>query len=600
LPAVSFPILGVDFLRHHSLAVDVANLRLFSPPPMVGAIAPGRSYADAVRSPPGAPPPAWTGVLNTSGGSSPPSPSLAAAATPCSWLAGRVGVSPSPGDISSPPPSPVAANSFPAANCDWLAGLQRQFPQAFFQDAATSPPPPAHGVQHVIQTSGQPATAKCQRLDPARLAAAKREFQAMLSEGIIRRSSSQWSSPLHMVQKKDGSWRPCGDYRQLNLQTMEDKYPLPNMADLAARLDGCCIFSKLDLRKGYLHVPVAASDIAKTAIITPFGLFEFTCMPFGLRNAGMTFQRLMDSILGGFPFAFVYLDDILIASTDAAAHRRHLVTVFSALQQNGLVVNPDKCLLACKSADFLGHRLSASGIGPLPSRVQAIAEFPRPATVKQLQAFLGLFNFYHRFIPAVAKLVLPLTRSLRGGPKGSTPLAWSPAMAAAFQVARGALSSSAVLAHPVEGAELSLVTDASTTHVGAVVQQRHLGEAWRPLVFFSAQLNKAEVNYSAFDRELLAVVAAIRHFRYLLERRNFVVFTDHKPLVGALHRRSDPISARQQRHLSFIAEFAPVIRHITGESNIVADTLSRPGGPSSSVQGRLFSSFDRSQYWPGS
>jgi transposase InsO family protein len=328
---------------------------------------------------------------------------------------------------------------------------------------------------------------------------------------------------------------------------------------------------------------VAASDIAKTAIITPFGLFEFTRMPFGLRNAGMTFQRLMDSILGGLPFAFVYLDDILKASSDEAAHWRHLEAVFSALQQNGLVINPDKCLLACKSVDFLGHHLSASGIGPLPARVQAIADFPRPATVKQLQAFLGLFNFYRRFIPAAAKLVLPLTRSLRGGPKGATLLVWSPAMAAAFQAARGALSFSAVLAHPVAGAELSLVTDASATHVGAVVQQRCRGQAWRPLGFFSAQLNKAEVNYSAFDRELLAVVAAIRHFRYLLEGRSFVVFTDHKPLVGALHRRSDPISARQQRHLSFTAEFAPSIWHLTGESNIVTDTFSRPSGECSAL-----------------
>jgi hypothetical protein len=215
-------------------------------------------------------------------------------------------------------------------------------------------------------------------------------------------------------------------------------------------------------------------------------------------------------------------------------------------------------------------------IGPLPSRVQAIVDFPRPATVKQLQAFLGLFNFYRRFIPAAAKLVRPLTGALRGGPKGTATLAWTPAMASAFLAARGVLSSSAVLAHPAAGAEISLVTDASATHVGAVVQQRRRGGAWRPLGFFSAQLNKAEANYSAFDRELLAVVAAIRHFRYMLEGRSFVVFTDHKPLVGALHRRSDPISARQQRHLSFIAEFALSIRHITGASNVVADTLSRP------------------------
>jgi hypothetical protein len=180
-------------------------------------------------------------------------------------------------------------------------------------------------VQHVIRTVEQPATAKFRRLDPARLA-------AMLDEGVIRRSSSQWSSPLHMVRKKDGSWRPCGDYGQLNLQTVEDKYPLPNMADLAARLDGCNFFSKLDLRKGYLQVPVAATDIPKTAIITPFGLFKFLRMPFGLRNAGMTFQRLMDSLLGNLPFAFMYLDNILVASPSAADHQRHLAAVFSLLQ----------------------------------------------------------------------------------------------------------------------------------------------------------------------------------------------------------------------------------------------------------------------------
>jgi hypothetical protein len=301
LAAVSFPILGVDFLRHHSLVVDVANLRLSSPPSQVSPVTPGRSYADAVRSSPGVLPPTQAGTLISPGGSSTPSPSPAAAATPSGWLAGQAGAPPSSGGISLLPPSPAAATSSPAATCDWLAGLQRQFPQVFFQDAAASPTVPAHGVQHVIQTTGQPVTAKFRRLDPARLAAAKREFQTMLDEGIIRRSSSQWSSPLHIVQKKDGSWRPCGDYRQLNLQTVEDKYPLPNMVDLAARLDGCRIFSKLDLRKGYLQVPVAAADIAKTAIITPFGLFEFTRMPFGLRNVGMTFQRLMDSILAPCP-----------------------------------------------------------------------------------------------------------------------------------------------------------------------------------------------------------------------------------------------------------------------------------------------------------
>jgi hypothetical protein len=376
----------------------VANQRLSSPPARVGAVVPGRSYAEAVRSPPVGP--------------TPP-----AAASPSS---------------PSPPSVATGAASPPLAAGNWLAAMRLQFPKVFFQDAAASSMVPPHGVRHVIRTVGQPATAKFRRLDPTRLAAAKQEFQSMLDEGIIRRSSSQWSSPLHMVQKKDGSWRPCGDYRQLNLQTVEDKYPLPNMADLAARLDGCKLFSKLHLRKGYLQVPVAAEDVAKTAIITPFGLFEFTRMPFGLRNAGMTFQRLMDSVLGGLPFAFVYLDDILIASPDPVSHRRHLEAVFTVLQSNGLIVNADKCLFGCPEVDFLSHRLTAGGISPLPSRVQAIADFPQPAIVKHLQAFLGLFNFYRRFVPAAARIIQPLTRALRGGPKGSTPLVWSAAMADSF------------------------------------------------------------------------------------------------------------------------------------------------------------------------
>jgi hypothetical protein len=238
-------------------------------------------------------------------------------------------VSPATSLAGVPPPLPAvssAASSVPPLASDWAGNLRSRFPAAFSANPAISRRLPPHGVQHVISTVGQPSTARFRRLDPTRLdptrlAAAKAEFQAMLDEGIIRRSCSQWSSPLHMVRKKDGSWRPCSDYRRLNLQTVEDKYPLPNMADLVAHLDCCTVFSKLDLRKGYLQVPVAATDIAKTAIITPFGLFEFVRMPFGLRNAGMTFQRLMDSLLIGLPFTFVYLDDILVASTSKALHR---------------------------------------------------------------------------------------------------------------------------------------------------------------------------------------------------------------------------------------------------------------------------------------
>jgi hypothetical protein len=197
---------------------------------------------------------------------------------------------------------------------DWKAVLN-EFPGVIQPLSGGSHP--AHGVEHQIVTAGLPTAAKFRRLDNSKLAAMKEEFNKMLQAGIIRRSSSQWSSPLHMVKKKDGGWQSYGDYRLLNLVTKEDKYPLPNMGGLSSCLDGCMIFSKLDLKKGYLQVPVAAADIAKTAITTPFGLFEFTRMPFGLRNAGMTLQRLINNIFFDLPAVFGY-DDLLIGSRSAA------------------------------------------------------------------------------------------------------------------------------------------------------------------------------------------------------------------------------------------------------------------------------------------
>jgi hypothetical protein len=336
-------------------------------------------------------------------------------------------------------------------------------------------------------------------------------------------------------------------------------------------------FSKIDLQKGYLQVPVAAEDVPKTAIITPFGLFEFLRMPFWLKNDGMTFQRLMDSILNGLSFVFVYLDDILIASPRQESHRRHVAEVLRILQENGLLINAGKCTFAVASVEFLGHQVTATGIKPLADRVAAIKQFPRPSNVRELQAFLCLFNFYRRFVQGAAKLLLPLTAALAGSPAGTAPIKWSAAMLAAFTAAKLAIAGACELQHPAPDAEISMATDASATHIGVVLQQRCPGtRAWRPLAFYSTKLSPAQLNYSAFDRELLAVFMAIRYFRFMLEGRSFVVLTDHRPLLGSLNRISDPWSARQYRQLTYIAEFNVTLRHISGASNVVADTLSRP------------------------
>ena len=432
---------------------------------------------------------------------------------------------------------------------------------------------PLHGVRHHIPTNdGPPIQSRARRLDPEKLAVAKAELQKLVDLGVCYRGKSEWASPLLVTTKPNGGWRVCGDYRRLNNMTTDDRYPVRSLQDFTVDLHGKKFFSKIDLMKGYHQIPVADSDVRKTAVITPFGLFVFPRCPFGLKNAGQDFQRLMDAILGDLPRVYVYIDDILVASETKEQHIADLENVFKVLSANGLVVQRSKCVLGVPSLDFLGYRVDSNGISPLPDRVVAIRATTPPTSVKELQRFLGMVGYYRRFMPNAATHLYHLFEALKGKPK---TLVWTPDMQKSFNATKESLAKATLLFHPRSDATLALTTDASNLAVGGVLEQRG-PDGWEPLAFYSSKLKPNEKIYPPYDRELLGAFKAVRHFRDMIEGRHFTLYTDHQSLVPSLSKKTDPQTARQTYQLSCISEFTTDIRYVKGKANLVADALSRP------------------------
>ena len=434
-----------------------------------------------------------------------------------------------------------------------------------------------HNVVHFIHTQGGPIKAPSRQYNPAIREVIRRTFMEYLELGIVRYSNSDWSSPLAVVTKADGGYRCCGDYRALNRITRMDNYGLPLLSSFNTLMHGCTVYSKLDLLKAYHQIGVYGPHVHKTAVSTPIGLFEFLRMPFGLKTAGQTLQRFIDSIMREFAeFSFVYLDDVIVFSSSMEEHKTHLGRIFDKLVLFGLRLNLKKCEFAKEKLTFLGHEVDKDGVRPDQAKVEAIRNMPVPKTVGQVKRYLGMVSFYARHIPHFATLRSSLNVFL-SNPKGKRAerVQLSSRQIADFHEINNRLSDATLLYHPRMDTTLTLHCDASDTGVGCVLNQFDPDlEQLEPIFFFSKDLGEKWPNQPIFRKELEAAFLAVKRLNKFLIGQKTVLFTDNKALFLALNNPKDQ-PPKEFRRMEYISQFVDEVHLVEGRANIVADALSR-------------------------
>ena len=386
---------------------------------------------------------------------------------------------------------------------------------------------------------------------------------------------SVWAAPVVPVIKKDGSVRLCGDYKiTVNSVAQNEIYPLPRIEELFAAVAGGKIFSKLDLSHAYLQLQLEEASQELVTINTHRGLYRYTRLPFGVSSAPAIFQRTMETLLRDLPMVVVYIDDILVAGRSQEEHLANLAQVLQRLEDAGMRLKKEKCSFCLAEVEYLGHSISAEGLRPSTTNVQAITAAPKPSKVSELKSFLGLVNYYAKFIPNLATTLAPLYKLL-----GSTQSwQWNKEQQSAFTEVKNLLIAPNLLAHYDDTKPLVLACDASPYGVGAVLSHLTDDHTERPIAYASRSLHPAERKYSQLDKEALAILFGVTKFHQYLFGRRFTIYSDHKPLMyifGESKSIPSVASARVQRWALTLSAYTYNIKYKRGKDMCNADGLSR-------------------------
>ena len=434
--------------------------------------------------------------------------------------------------------------------------------------------PPKRYIDHKIELvdGAKPPSRPPYRLSNKELQEMREQLDALLQRQHIRPSKSPYGAPVLFVYKPGKKPRMCMDYRALNKLTIKNNYPLPRIDDLFDRLQGVKFFTKIDFTSGYHQIRISEEDVPKTAFRTRYGHFEFLVLPFGLCNAPATFQNLMHDIFWEHldKFIIIYLDDIIIYSKTEEEHLEHLQIVFNLIEKNELYVHPDKCEFMVDTVEFLGHIVSTTGIAMDPKKIQAIVDWPTLQNRQDVMSFLGLANYYRKYIQGFSQIAAPISNLL----KKKAPFVWGNEEQTAFDTLKRVITEGPILRLPDPDLSFVVTTDASDKAVGAVLTQRSQDTNFdHPVAFHSRKMKPSEMNYAPWAKELLAIVDALKVWRQYLDGQRFTIVTDHQALV---HFNTQPkMSRHQARWLELMQEFDYDLIYKPGTTNRVADPLSR-------------------------